>query len=50
MENLGASGRMVGLVTHVGALAERVPKRFEVTKDTRAAHVVRVVAVEAWAS
>jgi DNA repair protein SbcC/Rad50 len=32
IENLGQSGRMVGVVTHVGELAARVPVRFEVTK------------------
>jgi exonuclease SbcC len=33
---------MVGVVTHVNALAERVPVRFEVHKDARSAHVERV--------
>ncbi len=44
LENLAARGdRMVGVVTHVAALAERVPVRFEVTKDARgAARVDRV--------
>ena len=43
LENLAARGdRMVGVVTHVRALAERVPVRFEVTKDARSAHVERV--------
>jgi exonuclease SbcC len=43
LENLAARGdRMVGLVTHVQALAERVPVRFEVHKDARTAHVERV--------
>ncbi|MDY7089105.1 MAG: SMC family ATPase [Actinomycetota bacterium] len=43
LENLAARGdRMVGVVTHVTALAERVPVRFEVHKDARTAHVVRV--------
>jgi len=32
IENLGQSGRMVGVVTHVGELAARVPVRFEVRK------------------
>ncbi|MEV6342249.1 SMC family ATPase [Actinoplanes sp. NPDC051851] len=42
LENLAARGdRMVGLVTHVQALAERVPVRFEVHKDARTAHVER---------
>ncbi|WP_127506791.1 AAA family ATPase [Actinoplanes solisilvae] len=43
LENLAARGdRMVGVVTHVNALAERVPVRFEVHKDARTAHVARV--------
>jgi exonuclease SbcC len=43
LENLAARGdRMVGVVTHVNALAERVPVRFEVSKDVRSAHVERV--------
>ncbi|MFB9238029.1 AAA family ATPase [Plantactinospora siamensis] len=43
LENLAARGdRMVGLVTHVPALAERVPVRFEVRKDARTARVERV--------
>lgn len=43
LENLAARGdRMVGVVTHVNALAERVPVRFEVYKDARTAHVERV--------
>ncbi len=32
IEELGARGRMVGIVTHVPELAERVPVRFKVTK------------------
>jgi exonuclease SbcC len=43
LESLAARGdRMVGVVTHVGALAERIPVRFEVRKDARSAHVERV--------
>ncbi len=42
LENLAARGdRMVGVVTHVPALAERIPVRFEVTKDARSARVTR---------
>lgn len=42
LENLAARGdRMVGLVTHVPALAERVPVRFEVSKDARTARIER---------
>jgi exonuclease SbcC len=36
LENLAARGdRMVGVVTHVPALAERIPVRYDVTKDAR---------------
>ncbi|HET9518763.1 MAG TPA: SMC family ATPase, partial [Actinoplanes sp.] len=43
LESLAARGdRMVGVVTHVNALAERVPVRFEVRKDARSARVERV--------
>lgn len=43
LENLAASGnRMVGVVTHVASLAERIPVRFEVTKDGRSARVERI--------
>ncbi|WP_431927634.1 AAA family ATPase [Micromonospora wenchangensis] len=42
LESLAARGdRMVGVVTHVPALAERIPVRFEVRKDARTAHVER---------
>jgi exonuclease SbcC len=38
LENLAARGdRMVGVVTHVAALAERIPVRYEVTRDARGA-------------
>jgi DNA repair protein SbcC/Rad50 len=43
LENLAARGdRMVGVVTHVPALAERIPVRYEVRKDARSARVERV--------
>jgi exonuclease SbcC len=43
LENLAARGdRMVGVVTHVPSLAERIPVRFEVRRDARTAHVDRV--------
>jgi exonuclease SbcC len=43
LENLAATGdRMVGVVTHVPSLAERIPVRFEITKDARSARVARV--------
>ncbi|HEU4422870.1 MAG TPA: SMC family ATPase [Pilimelia sp.] len=42
LESLAARGdRMVGVVTHVPSLAERVPVRFEVRKDARTATVER---------
>ncbi|MEH0936466.1 SMC family ATPase [Micromonospora psammae] len=42
LESLAARGdRMVGVVTHVPALAERIPVRYEVRKDARSAHVER---------
>lgn len=42
IEDLGASGRMVGIVTHIRELAERMPVRFEVHKDSDGSHVERV--------
>jgi exonuclease SbcC len=43
LENLAAKGdRMVGVVTHVAGLAERIPVRFEVSRDPRGtARIVR---------
>jgi len=42
LENLAALGdRMVGVVTHVPALAERVPVRFAVSRDQHTSAVVR---------
>jgi exonuclease SbcC len=42
LENLASFGdRMVGVVTHVPALAERVPVRFVVSRDHRTASIVR---------
>jgi exonuclease SbcC len=42
LENLAARGdRMVGVVTHVPVLAERIPVRFEVSRDARSARVER---------
>ncbi|MGW3992587.1 AAA family ATPase [Amycolatopsis sp. NPDC004772] len=42
LENLAASGsRMVGVITHVPALAERVPVRFLVTRDGAGSHIAR---------
>jgi exonuclease SbcC len=42
LENLASRGdRMVGVITHVPALAERVPVRFAVRRDQRSSRVVR---------
>jgi DNA repair protein SbcC/Rad50 len=42
LENLATRGdRMVGVVTHVPALAERVPVRFVVNRDQRTSSVTR---------
>jgi exonuclease SbcC len=42
IETLGTSGRMVGIITHVRELAERVPVRFEVRKIGRTSCVEMV--------
>jgi exonuclease SbcC len=42
LDELGARGRMVGVVTHVRELAERLPVRFEVSKTGGAATIERV--------
>lgn len=42
LENLAQGNRMVGVVTHVAALAERVPVRFEVSRDSRTSTIERV--------
>ena len=42
LENLAALGdRMVGVITHVPALAERVPVRFTVSRDQRTSSIIR---------
>lgn len=41
IENLGQAGRMVGIITHVRELADRVPVRFEVQKGPRTSTVER---------
>jgi DNA repair protein SbcC/Rad50 len=41
LETLAQGQRMVGVITHVAALAERVPVRFAVTRDARTSRVVR---------
>ena len=42
LEELGATGRMVGVVTHIRELAERMPIRLEVSKGPSTSTVVRV--------
>jgi exonuclease SbcC len=42
IESLGSEERMVGVVTHVRELAERVPVRFEVRKGSRTSTVERL--------
>ena len=37
----GDTDRMVGIVTHVAALAERVPVRFAVSRDQRTSSITR---------
>jgi exonuclease SbcC len=45
LENLAMSGdRMVGVITHVTALAERVPVRYQVTRGSSGSHVIRETA------
>ena len=41
LETLAQGQRMVGVVTHVAALAERVPVRFKVSRDARTSSVIR---------
>ena len=42
LENLASHGdRMVGVITHVPALAERVPVRFVVSRDQRTSSIAR---------
>lgn len=42
VENLASGGRMVGIVTHVRELAERVPTRFRVSKELRSSKIERI--------
>jgi exonuclease SbcC len=42
IEELGAAGRMVGVVSHVAELAERVPVRFEISRTGNASTITRV--------
>lgn len=42
IEELSAAGRLVGIVTHIEALAERMPVRFAVTKGPATSRVERL--------
>jgi exonuclease SbcC len=42
IEELGASGRLVGVVSHVADLAERMPVRFEVSRTGNSSTIERV--------
>ncbi len=42
IEELGAAGRMVTIVTHIRELADRMPVRFEVVKGATSSSVARV--------
>ena len=44
LETLAQSQRMVGVITHVTALAERVPVRFVVNRDSRTSSISRETA------
>ena len=46
VENLAATGRMVGIVTHVRELAERVPLQFRVRKNQITSTVERIADLE----
>ncbi len=42
IEELGSTGRMVGIITHIRELADRMPTKFEVTKGPRSSAIERV--------
>ncbi len=42
LEELGAGGRMVGIVTHVQELARRMPVRFEISRQAGVSRVERI--------
>ena len=44
LENLARGDRMVGVVTHVAALADRIPVRYRVSKDERSSRVIKETA------
>ena len=41
LEELGSRGRQVGVITHVGALAQRLPVRYDVRKEAGTSTVTR---------
>ena len=41
IEELGAQGQMIGVITHVRELAERIPVRFDVTRSPSGAQATR---------
>ena len=41
LEELGSRGRQVGIITHVGALAQRLPVRYDVRKEAGTSTVTR---------
>lgn len=41
LENLASGDRMVGVITHVAGLAERVPDRYAVRRDACTSTIVR---------
>ena len=42
IEELGAQGQMIGVITHVGELAERIPDRFTITRTPSGSQATRV--------
>lgn len=47
IEQLGGDGRLVGVITHVPELADRIPVRFNITKSPRGSTITRVVTDQA---
>lgn len=41
IEELGAQGQMIGVITHVRELAERIPARFDISRTPSGSQVVR---------
>lgn len=42
IEELGAQGQMIGVITHVGELAERIPARFDINRTPSGSQATRV--------